>query len=455
MKWNFRLMPGKASLSPLRAFDAKSMLRAAEESAESVYVGVRLIVFLSLVALFFAMEAVHDHNDVAVISLALYGGLTAISLIAAWKRISRPWVPYAFATCDIGLIAIHLMEMARDIGLSPSMMFSIPASGLLFVVLTHAALHFRPALVVYTACVSLLFIVFGRLLLPTMSSAPTPSFLGSDEGGLMAMVYWKGLPVAIVALMSFMLWLISLTMSRLLDQAISHAGRSVRLSRFFSPNLVDRLSSDRDGSPLMGRRCMATILFIDIRGFTAMSEKMVPEEIVAMLTEFRSVVTEQIFAHDGTVDKFIGDSVMAVFGTPESRTDDSHRAVRCGMAILEAVRKWGKARITLGNSPVSIGIGAHYGEVFAGTIGSERLMEFTVLGDTVNVAARLEKVCSETGGLFVISESLFQVSDGGLDPVAWERLAPFHLPGRAQDVVAYSLRGTVHPHVEPQRLKDD
>lgn len=449
MSWPLSLIPRQAMLLPLRSLDARSMLRAAEESAETIYASVRLIIFVSLVVLFFAMEAVHHHNDIAVISLALYGALTAVSLIVTWKRIFRLWMPYAFVTCDIGFIGLHLLEMARDLGFPPAAFFGIPASGLMFLVLTHAALRFRSALVIYAACVSLLFVVFAGLLQPAARTTLPAGLSGVYASYLSELVYWKVLPIATIVLMSFMLWLISITMSRLLDQAIAHAGRSIRLSRFFSPNLVDRLSSDRQDLPLVSRRCMAAILFIDIRGFTAMAEKMRPEDIVAMLSEFRSIVTNEIFFHDGTVDKFIGDSVMAVFGTPESRSDDGQRAVRCGLAILRTVRKWSIEREARGNRPISIGIGAHYGEVFAGTIGDERLLEFTVLGDSVNVAARLEKVCSEIGGLFVISEALFRASEGELDPAAWESLAPFRLPGRAQEITAFSL------HAAHMALSDD
>lgn len=455
MSWQLPLIPLQPILLPLRSLDARSMLRAAEEAAEKTYSSVRLIILVSLVVLFFAMEAVHHHNDIAVISLALYGALTAVSLIVTWKRIFRPWMPYAFVTCDIGFIGLHLLEMARDLGFPPAAIFGIPASGLMFLVLTHAALRFRPALVIYAACVSLLFVVFSGSLLPAARNTQPADRSGIYASHLSDLVYWKVLPIAVIVLMSFMLWLISITMSRLLDQAIAHAGRSIRLSRFFSPNLVDRLSSDRQDLALMGRRCMAAILFIDIRGFTAMAEKMQPEDIVAMLSEFRSIVTDEVFFYDGTVDKFIGDSVMAVFGTPESRNDDGQRAVRCGLAILKTVRKWSIEREVRGNRSISIGIGAHYGEVFAGTIGNERLKEFTVLGDSVNVAARLEKVCSEIGGSFVISEALFLAAGSGLDPSVWQSLAAFHLPGRAQEITAFSLLATAYGGSEPQSLNEN
>lgn len=237
---------------PLRSLDARSMLRAAEESAETIYSSVWLIILVFLVMLFFAMEAVHHHNDIAAISLALYGVLTAVSLAVAWKRIFRPWIPYTFVTCDIGFIGLPLLEMTRDIGFPPAANFGIPASGLMFLVLTHAALRFRPALAIYAACVSLLFVTFSGSLLPVPRGSQSAGLSRLYASHLRELVYWKVLPISINILMSFMLWLISITMSMLLDQAVAHAGRSIRLSRFSSPNLVDRLSRAGAGGPRLG-----------------------------------------------------------------------------------------------------------------------------------------------------------------------------------------------------------
>ncbi len=443
MPWQFQFKRRKPSLLRPMSLDATSMLRVAEESAEMIYAGVRVIVLASLAVLFFVMDEVHRHNDIAVASLVLYGILTATSLCIAWRRVFRWWMPYAFVTFDIVLIGIHLFDMTKELGLPPTMLFSIPASGLLLVVLTHASLRFRPTLIIYAAGVSVALVSLGATLLPAGRGFRAGAPLGSYAPHTDALLYWLLLPVVIIVLVSIMLWLTSWTTSNLLDQAIAQAKRSSHLSRFFSPNLVDRLSGDRQDDLLAGGRCTVAILFVDIRGFTAMTEKMRPDHVSSMLTQFRSIVTKQIFNHDGTVDKFIGDAVMAVFGTPETRDDDGRRAVLCGLAILKAMRDWEAAKSARGERTISIGIGGHYGEVFAGAIGDEQLLEFTVLGDTVNVAERLEELCGEIGGSFVISEALFRVSGGGLNPAAWQTLQRVRLTGRKQEIVAYTHDGIV------------
>jgi adenylate cyclase len=325
--------------------------------------------------------------------------------------------------------------MARHYGLPPTALFGIPASSLLFLLLAHVTLRFRPALVVYAAIISLLLITSTIWL-------SSPSVALSDDEAVVrrtsSIMYWQVFPAAIVLLMGFVLWLVSITTSRLLDRSIAYARRSDRLSRYFSPNLVDQLASGDQDLRLAARRCDAAILFIDIHGFTAMAERLQPESVSALLSEFRSIVARQIFAHEGTVDKFIGDAVMAVFGMPTIREDDGARAVRCGTMLLDALREWSKHRVMHGEEPISVSIGGHYGEVFAGAIGDEQLLEFTVLGDTVNVADRLQKFCSGLGRTFIISEALFKTS--GADPAMWDVLPRAHLPGRAQEISAYALR---------------
>jgi adenylate cyclase len=125
-----------------------------------------------------------------------------------------------------------------------------------------------------------------------------------------------------------------------------------------------------------------------------------------------------------------------VFGTPETRDDDGRRAVRCGLAMLDALDAWSKNRATRGEEPIAVSMGAHYGDVFAGAIGDAQLLEFTVLGDTVNVADRLQKMCADLGRSFVISEALFKIS--AADSESWEALPLMRLDGRAQEIAAYA-----------------
>lgn len=420
----------------------------AEEAAEVTYAAIRVLILVSLVALFFAMEEVHHHTDIGIVSLVFYGLLTAVCLALAWWRIFRTWMPYAFVTLDIVLVGVHLIEMTRDFGMPPTVLFGIPASGLLLLVLVHAALRFRPALIIYAGAVTIGLIMSTNWVYPTAANSTPASLPGIHGPDLNALTYWLGLPVGVLLAATAVLWLISRTMASLLESAIAQARHAVRLSRYFSPNLVDRLSSDHRALDLAGRNCTAAVLFVDIRGFTPMSEKMQPEHVCAVLTEFRAIVAEQVFAHDGTIDKFIGDAVMAVFGTPVSLHDDARRAVRCGLSILQAVHEWSQRRRWPGGVPVRIGIGGHYGEVFAGAIGNEQLLEFTVLGDTVNVAERLERLCGEVGGRFVISETLFKNSQGAVDIGAWQLLRNVRLIGRKQEISVYILPDADAPNRE-------
>jgi adenylate cyclase len=145
-----------------------------------------------------------------------------------------------------------------------------------------------------------------------------------------------------------------------------------------------------------------------------------------------------VFSHGGTVDKFIGDAIMAVFGSPIQRSDDAGRALRCAMEILEAAARWSLERESSGQAPVAIGIGAHYGEVFAGAVGCEHLREFTVIGDTVNVAQRLERLSGEVESPLVVSAALLQAA-GAEKTDEWRRLPPQQLKGHSEPIDAFFL----------------
>src|SRR5689334_9358742 len=161
------------------------------------------------------------------------------------------------------------------------------------------------------------------------------------------------------------------------------------LARYFSPNMVDALATQEN--PLgRGRRQDVAVLFADIVGFSAYAEHAPPEQVIAMLRAHFDRLCNIVFAHDGTLDKYIGDALMATFGTPDPGRDDATRALRCARAMLASLAEWNRERAAHGEEPVRIGIGVHYGPVVLGNVGGERRLEFTVIGDTVNIAARLE-----------------------------------------------------------------
>ncbi|MBU44696.1 MAG: adenylate cyclase [Spirochaetaceae bacterium] len=227
----------------------------------------------------------------------------------------------------------------------------------------------------------------------------------------------------------------SLTM---LKRLASAEAQKTLLSRYFSPELAQRLTSNPD-QLRSGERRYVTVLFSDIRGFTTISEGIPPEDLARMLTEYRESVTEIIFRHGGMIDKFIGDAVMAVFGVPETRgnQEDARAAVDCARELLSSLPDFNRRLEKWLPTKLDIGIGIHCGEVFAGTIGSENRLEYTVLGDTVNTASRLEGLCKRLKRRLVVSKDLVDL----LASAEFESIAQVQVRGRNQPVQVFSLVG--------------
>ena len=161
-------------------------------------------------------------------------------------------------------------------------------------------------------------------------------------------------------------------------------------ARYVAREVVEELLKDPERLILTGERREVTVLFCDMRGFTSLSERMSPEEVVMLLNDFYELMIEATFRHEGTLDKFLGDAVMSVFGAPVPHVDHSIRAIRTALAMRKGIERLSARRIRGGKDPVSVGIGVSTGEAVAGTVGTQARMEYTVIGDSVNLAARLE-----------------------------------------------------------------
>jgi adenylate cyclase len=206
------------------------------------------------------------------------------------------------------------------------------------------------------------------------------------------------------------------------------------LSRYFSPNIVEMLAA-RDEPLGAVRRQTVAVLFADIVGFTSMAERMAPEAVVAMLREYHERMTAPIFACGGTIDKYIGDEIFAVFGVPETSTKDAANALRCADMMLSALDCWNEERQARGEPRLAIGIGLNYGQAVLGDVGSEHSFSFTVIGDTVNTASRLQRLTRSLETPLVVGDPLVSaVNSAGGD-------AACTLTGRLQDQGEQALRG--------------
>jgi adenylate cyclase len=176
--------------------------------------------------------------------------------------------------------------------------------------------------------------------------------------------------------------------------------------RFFTPQLAKRIAESSESLRLGGDKRQIAALFTDIRGFTAMAEAMRPDDMATLLTEYLTGMVECVFRYDGTLDKFVGDSVMAQWGAPLGGPDDADKAMAAAIDMMREMDKLNARWRAEGRPQLVHGIGLNYGEAFAGNIGSERRLEYTVIGDTVNTAARL---CAAAEGEILLSEDFRKV----------------------------------------------
>lgn len=222
----------------------------------------------------------------------------------------------------------------------------------------------------------------------------------------------------------------------LLMRQASLAAERANLSRYFPPSMVEELAMR---SEPMGRERSqeVAVLFADIVGFTRMAETMQPAQVIELLRDFHGALEEAVFSHGGTLDKYLGDGVMASFGTPVAGPGDAANALAAAFAMQEGVARLNASRRAGGQEEIRLSVGVHYGPVILGDIGSERRMEFAMLGDTVNVASRLESFTRSIGASLVASDSVLRaVADES------ERL---RLCSLLQRRPAQSIRGRAEP----------
>ena len=200
--------------------------------------------------------------------------------------------------------------------------------------------------------------------------------------------------------------------NRLLMQQAEISAERANLSRYFPSSLVDTLASTNHDVGAVRSEEVA-VLFTDIVGFTQFAERNSPDEVMELLRRYHAMVEPAVFENNGTLEKYIGDGVMATFGRPERSSQDAENAIAAARQLLKANEEFNSERKNQGKEPIEISVGIHYGPVIMGDIGPERRMEFAVVGDTVNVAARLEAESRALKCQVVVSDDVFQHIDPG------------------------------------------
>src|SRR5215813_2167877 len=211
------------------------------------------------------------------------------------------------------------------------------------------------------------------------------------------------------------------------------------LGRYVSPEVAARV--ERDPGDLDGERRQVSILFTDLRGFTTLSERMAPEQMAARLTEYFDAMTSAIFVRRGMVNDFIGDAILAVFGAPLDDSAHARHSVESALAMIETLATLNQRWSAEGLPPLRMGVGIHTGEVFAGNVGRAGKVKYAVVGDTVNLASRVEGLNKEVGTTMLVTESTYRAA--GLDLEVKDR-GPVSVKGREEPVRIYEV---LWPHM--------
>jgi adenylate cyclase len=206
-----------------------------------------------------------------------------------------------------------------------------------------------------------------------------------------------------------------------------------RLGRYFSPE-VAALLADRGEEGAPGEEREITILFSDLRGFTTLSERLSGPQVVALLNEVDEELVEAIFENGGTLDKYLGDGIMAYFGAPIGMPDHAERGVRCALAMRRRLEELNARRTARGDAPLHIGVGVHTGTAVLGDVGARRRREYTAIGDAVNVAARVQQATKSEGVPILVSAETARRAGRA---IGFAPAGTLELPGRTEPLESY------------------
>jgi adenylate cyclase len=229
---------------------------------------------------------------------------------------------------------------------------------------------------------------------------------------------------------------ISIQNARLATRIEKEAQTRAQISRLIPPSVVEQVLKGELTIEKGGRQQEVTMLFSDIRGFTTMSDGRPPQEIVNTLNEYFEVMVDILFKYSGTLDKFVGDEIIGLFGAPIAIEDAPFKAVACALAMLQGLEEFNRTRAAENQAAIRIGVGINTGNVITGSIGSTRALQYTAIGDAMNVASRLVNVAGS--GEIIVSEDTYGHIRGRVEATA---LPPVKVKGKADELKVYRITG--------------
>lgn len=409
----------RASIAPPESRGSerlKAIFRVEERRGRRLMVIARslALIAVAILILFIAeFPAVLYYHALILVFIAIGGVMWWMDL----RQLYRPWHSYLFIVLDLVLMAITLLVPNPFVSEPwPAQFgFRFNNSVYFYMILVGLAFSYRPALVIWGGVVGTLVWTVGVVWI---ISLPNTVLLSAADNTIDQLMTFYADPtfveigariqeIVVYAIVAGLLSLVVMRSRHLVVRQAKLERERSNLARYFPPETVNVLARN-DTALSVEREQSVAVLFADIVGFSRFAEGKPPRDVIRVLREVHGILEAEVFDHGGTLDKFIGDGMMATFGTPHPTPDDARNAIACIDAVLAAMDAYNDKRAEGGEAPIRISLGVHYGPVVVGDIGSERRLELAVLGDTVNVASRLETMTRERGCRAIISDDVIR-----------------------------------------------
>ncbi len=385
--------------------------------AEGSLVGERRAAIgrLVMIAMFAIIANIGGHTDLLQTGVGAFYTVFAVVTLIITHRIKRAdpeksrWRPVMLTFVDFTLVTtMAMLDIQRGEGWGPAQ-HAISSALLITFALTRMSVW--------------------HVVLSTALAVTTHMVLAGSAGVLLTQA-----TIFVLGGMIVVGFMVAMT-NRAVGPMFAGLRQRDNLTRFLPRQVAERLINAGPEALAPVER-EVTVMFSDIRGFTTMSEGLSPREVLAMLDDYFGRMGQIVKGHDGVIGKFLGDGLLAFWGVPDRLDDHAQRAVRAARDMHRAVRELNQHRETQGLPPIAIGIGIHTGQVAAGMLGGALQAEYTVIGDAVNVASRIESLTKEHGVNLLISETTWSQLP---EPRPGERLASAEIRGRKQPIVLYSV----------------
>lgn len=387
------------------------LIHGKEKQGITISVAVKILTLIG----FLVMQIIFGHNREELNMVLLIIGPALILLVFALFILFK----------DLGVHIIGALSLFIDIALFTSLPFiwynsvggealiprtyllktSVPyIVYLLMVVNTLTIRPVYPLIMSFTATAYFSFLYYYASLDPRfhLDDNMVEYMLGSSANiwlysSFVLMIFLTGIVLAFVAGQA----------RKTIIQSAKSEVKNNQLSRYFSPNVAKEIMQEDEAFFKPGGRTQeVAVFFSDIRGFTRISEQYPADEVFDLLTEYHSFMASILFRYGGTLDKFIGDGILATFGTPYPSEDDAENALQAAVEIREALDEFNRNRKSRKLFTIEHGIGIHFGPVIVGNVGMKDRLEYTVIGDTVNIASRVESACKHLNEDILITESM-------------------------------------------------